>query len=262
VVEDRYYLVQLAESNIAQAAGGEEAVVPRIFHSVVTVAELDNAKLVEDSLRCISVRKSPAVLKRKLQEGDHCLPSTKRVCVVGSHSAFPPLPHLCSSHLLLTQIKTSLKMSGIRGYQELWVGHGCLCVSVCDFPLLPGQSQDLHSHLSSLLLSCLLYPSPAGHKLVMVFSPLIPASQAPDVVLHHTLPLGAEIGPALLASWQTKLTLLGLALELLCYLDDPLWPLADSCRLSHFGYDSLTVSYGEHSVSALHMTSSCDHMTS
>ena len=54
MVEDRYYLVQLAESNIAQAAGGEEAVVPRIFHSVVTVAELDNAKLVEDSLRCIS----------------------------------------------------------------------------------------------------------------------------------------------------------------------------------------------------------------
>ena len=91
--------------------------------------------------------------------------------------------------------------------------------------------------------------------LQMVFSPLIPASQAPDVVLHHSLPLGSEVGPSLLASWQTKLTLLGLALELLRYLDDPLWPLADSCRLSHFGYDSLTVSYGEHSVSLCHMTS-------
>lgn len=83
----------------------------------------------------------------------------------------------------------------------------------------------------------------------MVFSPLIPASQAPDVVLHHNIPLGTELGSALLASWQSKLTLLSLALELLHYLEDPLWPLAASCRLSHFGYDSLTVSHGEHSVS-------------
>lgn len=67
-----------------------------------------------------------------------------------------------------------------------------------------------------------------------------------------------ELGPALLALWQSQLTLLSLALELLHYLEEPLWPLATSCQLSHFGYDSLTVTYGEHSVSVGHMT---DHMT-
>ena len=83
----------------------------------------------------------------------------------------------------------------------------------------------------------------------MVFSPLIPASQAPDVVLHHHLPLGTDLGPALLAYWESKLALLSMALEMLQYLDDPLWPLSASCRLSHFGYDSLTVTYGDNSVS-------------
>lgn len=67
-----------------------------------------------------------------------------------------------------------------------------------------------------------------------------------------------ELGPALLALWQSQLTLLSLALELLHYLEDPLWPLGTSCQLSHFGYDSLTVTFGEHSVSVGHMT---DHMT-
>ena len=96
----------------------------------------------------------------------------------------------------------------------------------------------------------------------MVFSPLIPASQAPNVVLHHNLPLATEIGPALVASWQSKLTLLSLALELLHYLDDPQWQLAGSCRLSHFGYDSLTVSYGEHSVSPQLLINAHHNLTS
>lgn len=90
--------------------------------------------------------------------------------------------------------------------------------------------------------------------LQMVFSPLVPASQAPDIILHHHLPSGTEVGRAILALWRSKLTLLSMALELLSYLDDHLWPLSASCRLSHFGYDSLTVSYGEHSVR------SCDVM--
>lgn len=85
----------------------------------------------------------------------------------------------------------------------------------------------------------------------MVFSPLIPASQAPDVILHHSIPVGMDLAPALLALWQSQLTLLSLALELLHYLEDPLWPLATACQLSHFGYDSLTVTYGEHSVSVV-----------
>ena len=58
-------------------------------------------------------------------------------------------------------------MSGIRGYQELWPEHMCPCVSVCQFPLLPGQSRDVHRHLSSLFLSCLIFPAPSGHKLVV-----------------------------------------------------------------------------------------------
>ncbi|CAI8009476.1 Mediator of RNA polymerase II transcription subunit 14 [Geodia barretti] len=251
VVAPRYYLLEVVETN-----GGGQGVdegrmppVPRIFYSPVTLAELDDAQLVEDSLRAVTVRSSPAVVKRKLQEDSHGLPSTKRVCVMSSHVGFSALPSLCSSRLLLAQIKTSLKMSGIRGYQELWPEHMCPCVSVCQFPLLPGQSRDVHRHLSSLFLSCLIFPAPSGHKLVMVFSPLIPASQAPDVVLHHHLPLGTDLGPSLLADWESKLALLSMALELLHYLEDPLWPLASSSRLSHFGYDSLTVSYGEHSLS-------------
>ena len=58
-------------------------------------------------------------------------------------------------------------MSGIRGHQELWAEHGCPCISVCDFPLLPGQSHDVHYHLSSLQISCLLFPSHAGYKLIV-----------------------------------------------------------------------------------------------
>ena len=103
---------------------------------------------------------------------------------------------------------------------------------------------------------------PLSPWLQMVFSPLIPASQAPNVVLHHNLPLATEIGPALVASWQSKLTLLSLALELLHYLDDPQWQLASSCRLSHFGYDSLTVSYGEHSVSPQLLINAHHNLTS
>ena len=90
--------------------------------------------------------------------------------------------------------------------------------------------------------------SGCGFTVQMVFSPLIPASQAPDIILHHNLPTHSEVGPAVLALWRNKLALLSMALELLGYVEDPLWPLSSSCRLSHFGYDSLTVSYGEHSV--------------
>ena len=69
---------------------------------------------------CVCVHVNIISMTIQLQEGDHCLPSTKRVCVVGSHSAFPPLPHLCSSHLLLTQIKTSVSVCE------------CVCVCVCE----------------------------------------------------------------------------------------------------------------------------------
>ena len=114
--------------------------------------------------------------------------------------------------------------------------------SPCSLPYIPTYSPLTPSSLPILPSS--LPPPPQ-----MVFSPLIPASQAPDVVLHHHLPLGTDLGPSLLADWESKLALLSMALELLHYLEDPLWPLASSSRLSHFGYDSLTVSYGEHSVS-------------
>ena len=59
---------------------------------------------------------------------------------------------------------------------------------------------------------------------------------------------GHRPGPCLLGYWKSKLTLLSLALKLLQYLEDSLWPLSASCCLSHFGYGSLTVTYGEHSV--------------
>ena len=85
----------------------------------------------------------------------------------------------------------------------------------------------------------------------MVLSPLLSASQAPDIILHHHLPLTSELGPALIAYWQSKLALLSMALELLHYLEDPDWLLSASCHLSHFGYDSLTISLGEHSVPAV-----------
>lgn len=92
----------------------------------------------------------------------------------------------------------------------------------------------------------------------MVLAPLIPALQAPDIVLHHHLPLSTEIGSSLLALWHSKLTLLSMALELLHYLDDPDLPLAGLCHLSHFGYDSLTVTLGEHAV--CHMICVLDHV--
>lgn len=85
-VEDRYFLVEVAESSVPKAEEGGRPPVPRIFHSVVTMAELDNCQLVHDSLRSVAgdvmyiscnlcryhvishllVKRSPAVLKRKV----------------------------------------------------------------------------------------------------------------------------------------------------------------------------------------------------
>ena len=56
VVAPRYYLLEVVETN-----GGGQGVdegrmppVPRIFYSPVTLAELDDAQLVEDSLRAVT----------------------------------------------------------------------------------------------------------------------------------------------------------------------------------------------------------------
>ena len=56
MVAPRYYLLEVVETN-----GGGQGVdegrmppVPRIFYSPVTLAELDDAQLVEDSLRAVT----------------------------------------------------------------------------------------------------------------------------------------------------------------------------------------------------------------
>lgn len=53
-VEDRYFLVEVAEASVAKEGGDSRPPVPRIFHSVVTMTELDNCQLVHDSLRSVA----------------------------------------------------------------------------------------------------------------------------------------------------------------------------------------------------------------
>ena len=53
VVEDRYFLVEVAELCVPEGGQGNEAPVPRIFRNAVTMVELDSWKLVLDSLHSV-----------------------------------------------------------------------------------------------------------------------------------------------------------------------------------------------------------------
>jgi len=44
-----------------------------------------------------------------------------------------------------------------------------------------------------------------------------------DVVLHHTFPLGCDLGVELQGVWRARLMLLGLSFELQAYLEGTIW---------------------------------------